>query len=146
MQARIHEAGEGRSLDVLGNTLLEKAAGRDLSGNAAVFVQTIVPRGGPPAHVHAETDEFFYVLDGEIDAWIGERHVKLSAGMSATLPRGVPHRFDNLTDRDAKVLAVVTPGQGAWFFDDINRAQPQLPDDIDKLKAIVARDNIRFLD
>ena len=146
MQPRIHAEQEGRLLNILGNSMLEKAGSDDLGGGAAVFVQTIVPGGGPPPHVHEETDEFFYVLDGEIEACIGGRTVTLQAGMSATLPRAVVHAFDNRTDRPARVLTVVTPGRGARFFVDIDRARPRMPGEIDKLAAIVARHDITIVD
>lgn len=146
MQPRIHAEQEGRELNILGNRLLEKAGSQDLGGGAAVFVQTIVPGGGPPPHVHDHTDEFFYVLDGEIEAWIGQQHVTLRAGMSATLPRRIVHAFDNRTDRPARVLSVVTPGAGARFFDDIDRVRPKMPGEIDKLAAIVARHDITIVD
>ena len=96
-----------------------------------MFVGTIAPRSGPPLHIHHEADEFFYVL---------------TAGMSATLPRGVAHRFDNCTDRPARALTVVTPGSGAGFFDDVDRARPRMPEQRDVLAAIVARHAIEFVD
>lgn len=144
METRIRTATDGRALDILGNALLEKAGSDDLNGGAAVFVQTVVPAGGPPAHFHRDTDEFFFMLDGELEVWVGADHATLRSGMSATLPRGVVHRFDNVTDKPAKVLVVVTPGSGARFFDDIDRAHLQLPNDMDKLAAIVACHDIQF--
>lgn len=146
MQPRIHTDGDGRLLDILGNQMLEKAGSEDLGGGAAVFVQTVMPKNGPPAHFHRHTDEFFYVLEGELDVWVGERHVKLGPGMSATLPRGVVHRFDNLAARPAKVLSVVTPGEGARFFDDIDRERPVLPGDLPKLIDIVGRHDIEVVE
>jgi mannose-6-phosphate isomerase-like protein (cupin superfamily) len=145
MQPRIHQADEGRVLDILGIPLVEKAGSDDLNGGAAVYVQTVMPAGGPPAHIHHDTDEFFYVLSGELDVWVDRRHVRLETGMSATLPRGVVHEFKNRGKVPAKVLTVVTPGKGGRFFDDIDEARPRLPADIDKLGAIVARHDIRFV-
>jgi mannose-6-phosphate isomerase-like protein (cupin superfamily) len=145
MQPRIDAAAEGRALNILGNLLLEKAGSEDLGGAAAVFVSIVAPHSGPPLHVHRETDEFLFVLDGTIDVWIGGRHARLSSGMSAVLPRGVVHRFDNVTSLPARALAVVTPGSGARFFDDIDRARPRLPDEMPKLAAIVARHDIEFV-
>src|SRR5512141_1356297 len=97
MHSTIYAAAEGRPLEILGNPSLEKAASQDLNGGAAVFLQTIVPAGGPPEHFHRDSDEFFYVLEGELDVWGGGEHAKLLVGASASLPREVPHRFDNLT-------------------------------------------------
>ncbi|HEX6136585.1 MAG TPA: cupin domain-containing protein [Casimicrobiaceae bacterium] len=145
MQARIDEVADGRALNILGNLLLEKAGSDDLGGSAAVFLQTVVPGGGPPAHVHRETDEFFFVLDGEIDVWVGERYARLTSGMSVVLPRGVVHRFDNVTKLPARALTLVTPGRGARFFEDVDRARPRLPDDMGKLAAIVARHDIELM-
>jgi mannose-6-phosphate isomerase-like protein (cupin superfamily) len=145
MQVRIHKEGEGRALDIFGNPMLEKAGSADLGGSAAVFVSTIAPRSGPPLHVHHEADEFFYVLEGAIDAWVGDAHVVLTPGMSATLPRGVPHRFDNCADAPARVLCVVTPGSAAGFFDDVDQARPKLPQDGDVVASIVARHAIELV-
>ena len=144
MQARVHTAEEGRPLEVLGIPMLEKAASADLSGGAAVLVQIVPPAGGPPPHRHRDTDEFFYVLEGELDVWIANRRTKLVAGMSATLPRGVVHAFTNPTKKPSRVLVVVTPGDGAAFFDDIDRERP-MPHDLDKLEAIVARHDLEFV-
>jgi uncharacterized cupin superfamily protein len=145
MQARVHTAEEGRPLDVLGIPMLEKAASADLSGGAAVLVQIVPPAGGPPPHLHRDTDEFFYVLEGELDVWIANRRTKLVAGMSATLPRGVVHAFTNPARKPARVLVVVTPGDGAAFFDDMDRERPRLPADMDKLEAIVARHDLELV-
>jgi mannose-6-phosphate isomerase-like protein (cupin superfamily) len=146
MQARILGPGQGRPLDILGIPMLEKATSDDLSGGAAVLVQTVPPAGGPPQHVHHETDEFFYVLEGELDVWVGHKRTKLVAGMSATLPRGIPHGFTNPAREPAKVLVVVTPGEGAAFFDDIDRERPVLPNEMAKLDAIVARHDLEFVE
>jgi mannose-6-phosphate isomerase-like protein (cupin superfamily) len=145
MQARICQPDGGRALDILGNRMLEKAASDDLGGAAAVFVQTVMPNAGPPAHVHLDTDEFFYVLDGELEVWVDGKHATLSAHMSATLPRGLAHRFDNRSGKPVRVLSVVTPGRGARFFDDIDRERPELPAGLPKLAEIVSRHDIVFV-
>ncbi|MFJ1704547.1 cupin domain-containing protein [Kitasatospora sp. NPDC088346] len=47
-------------------------------------------------HVHADTDEFFLVLDGELRIALreaaGEREVVLPTGSVFVVPRGVEHR------------------------------------------------------
>lgn len=92
-----------------------------------------------------QADEFFFLLEGELDVWVGDQHTRLEPGMSATLPRGVVHRFDNLAKRPAKVLIVVSPGAGARFFDELDRERPELPREIDKVVSTLARHDIQVV-
>ncbi|MBK1657717.1 cupin domain-containing protein [Paracraurococcus ruber] len=43
-------------------------------------------------HSHAETDDFFLVLDGVLDIELRDRTVTLRAGELFVVPRGVEHR------------------------------------------------------
>lgn len=48
-------------------------------------------------HVHAETDEFFLVIDGRFDIEVrdangGERRVELRAGDVFVVPKGIAHK------------------------------------------------------
>ncbi|WP_019356376.1 cupin domain-containing protein [Streptomyces sp. AA1529] len=53
-------------------------------------------RGEHLWHAHEDTDEFFLVLDGELEIALrepaGERTVRLGAGAVFTVPRGVEHK------------------------------------------------------
>jgi mannose-6-phosphate isomerase-like protein (cupin superfamily) len=53
-------------------------------------------RGEHVWHVHADTDEFFLVLDGRFDIALreggGERTVSLGAGEMFVVPRGIEHK------------------------------------------------------
>lgn len=62
-------------------------------------------------HVHEDTDEFFLVLDGEIEIGLrdpGERAVKLSRGQVFVVPRGVFHKPSS--EHGAAVLLVEPAG------------------------------------
>jgi len=144
MQASILRTEHGRTADFVGIPMPANAASDGSPGGAAVVVQVVPPAGGPPQHVHRETDEFVYVLEGGIDVWLGHRRGRLVAGMSATLPRGIPHAFTNAGRAPAKVLVVVTPGDGAPFFDDIDRERAALPAEAAKLDAIGAGHDIEL--
>jgi len=68
-----------------------------------------VPPGTRTSYPHAESadEEFVYVIEGEVDAWIdGELH-RLKAGDLAAFPAGtgVCHTFLNDGDRDALLLS-----------------------------------------
>jgi mannose-6-phosphate isomerase-like protein (cupin superfamily) len=43
-------------------------------------------------HSHADTDDFFLVLDGELDIELRDRTVTLRQGEMFVVPRGVDHR------------------------------------------------------
>lgn len=59
-------------------------------------VMVVKFQGEFPWHVHADTDDFFLVLDGAIVLDLrdgaGERHVSLGPGQLFVVPRGVEHR------------------------------------------------------
>lgn len=68
-----------------------------------------VPPGTRTSYPHAESveEEFVYVIEGEIDAWIdGDLH-RMKAGDFAALPSGtgISHTFINDGDRDALLLS-----------------------------------------
>ncbi|MDK4738247.1 cupin domain-containing protein [Rhizobium sp. CNPSo 3464] len=44
-----------------------------------------------PIHVHAKDDETVYVLEGELTAVLDGQPLRLAAGESLFLPRGIPH-------------------------------------------------------
>jgi len=68
-----------------------------------------VPPGARTSYPHAESaeEEFVYVVEGEVDAWIdGELH-RMRAGDFAAFPSGtgICHTFLNDGERDAVLLA-----------------------------------------
>jgi gentisate 1,2-dioxygenase len=63
------------------------------------------PGDMPPLHVHADEDEGFYVLEGELTLWIGDAEpVVLGTGEFALAPRGVAHTYRVTSDAPAVVL------------------------------------------
>jgi quercetin dioxygenase-like cupin family protein len=75
------------------------------------FVHAVIPPGnGPIAHIHKENDEAFYLTEGELEFLDGEKTFVASAGDFVFVPRGVRHRFKNLTSTDAKMVFLFTPG------------------------------------
>ena len=76
--------------------------------NASIF--TIQPhRDGPPAHVHAEEDDAFLILDGELTFLLGDEEVAAPAGTFVLVPPGVEHTFANRTAAPVRVFNVHTP-------------------------------------
>jgi mannose-6-phosphate isomerase-like protein (cupin superfamily) len=75
-----------------------------------VSVITMAPGAkGPEPHAHAEEDDSFYVLDGELVFILDEGEVTAPAGTFVLVPPGVSHSFRNALDRPVRVLNIHTP-------------------------------------
>jgi mannose-6-phosphate isomerase-like protein (cupin superfamily) len=72
-----------------------------------------------PLHVHAELDEGWYVLEGELTVWVGDDQLHvLGPGDYAEGPRGVPHTFEVTGTSDLRAIIMVLPAG----FEDYVRA------------------------
>ena len=75
-----------------------------------VSVITMAPNAdGPELHVHADEDDAFYVLGGELTFLLDEGDVAAPAGTFVLVPPGVNHTFRNALDRPTRVLNIHTP-------------------------------------
>jgi mannose-6-phosphate isomerase-like protein (cupin superfamily) len=117
------DAQEGRTrrpLNILGEETLVKLSNADTDGAVSIFQQSIPPLAGPPLHRHANEDEWFYVLEGQITVQIdGERSVLQGRG-SLFAPRGTVHTFKNFGNVSVHILVLITPGRFQRFFEDLS--------------------------
>jgi mannose-6-phosphate isomerase-like protein (cupin superfamily) len=51
------------------------------------------PGAAPPMHIHHDTDETWYVIDGELTVFVGDERIECRAGDFVFGPMGVPHSF-----------------------------------------------------
>lgn len=96
--------------------------GEASGGSAAVF-EFDVPAGtrvpGPP-HSHDGYDETVYGLEGVLTWTVEGTPIDVGPGEALCIRRGQVHRFDNVSDLDAKALAIVTPGiLGPEYFREV---------------------------
>jgi quercetin 2,3-dioxygenase len=96
---------QGRTADV--TELLSTSA--QTGGVLGLFRQIIAPQSGPPAHIHRDADEFFYVVSGTFDFKLGDRIVNVPAGSVVFIPKGTVHTFKNKEAQPAVLLVGVTP-------------------------------------
>jgi len=74
----------------------------------------------PPPHYHKLEDESFYLLEGEIDFYVGDKKLRAGAGEFIVLPRNIPHHFELITET-AKALLLITPAGFEIFFREFGR-------------------------
>ena len=103
-RARIVRPGEGsrvRNVEFLATTratprftlgIIDFAAGRELE-----------------AHTHADEDDAFYILEGELTFVLDGEDVAAPAGTFVLVPPGVEHGFRNDTDAAVRILNVHAP-------------------------------------
>ena len=71
----------------------------------------------PPPHTHKNEDESYYILEGRIKFWVGDKVFEAGAGDFIHLPKNIPHRFE-LQSECVKELMWMTPsGLEKWFWD-----------------------------
>ncbi len=64
------------------------------TGGAYSVLEQLMPAGtGPPPHVHEQTDEIFYILEGQVRVQIRDELHLGSAGDLVRVARGTPHGF-----------------------------------------------------
>ena len=117
------EAGE--SLWVVGDTYTFKATADDTGGSLAFFDATVPPGSGPPPHVHRDEDEFYYVLDGELEVLDRDRTFTARAGSFVFVPRGTRHSFRNRSAKPARLVVGITPAGFERFLFAVG--QPAVP-------------------
>ena len=61
------------------------------------------------AHVHAEEDDAFYIVEGEMTFMFGDEEAAASPGTFVLVPPGVEHGFRNDQDRPVRMLNIHAP-------------------------------------
>ena len=105
----VRAAAGGTAIDHAGSRLDWRLQAEDTGGALAMMEAVMVAGTEPPIHVHADEDEAFHVLDGEITFVAGGRETRVGPGGSAFLPRGVAHGF-RVETGTARALVIMTPG------------------------------------
>ncbi len=114
---KILDESQGEFVGVAGDNY-RVIVGADATENAfSVIDMTIPPGGGPVPHAHPDIQEFFYVLEGELEYKTETGPTIVAKNGLVYIPRGgAIHSFKNVTQVMARVLCVVMPGGLERFF------------------------------
>lgn len=83
---------------------------KETGGLYTIIEVTAESRNGVPVHTHANEEEHFIVLEGNVHLINGSESLNLAAGDSATVKRGTPHAWCNLSDDSVRMLIIFSPG------------------------------------
>jgi len=96
-----------------------RIAGAETGGAFALLEYHVPPYCvGLPAHAHAATAEWVYVLEGMLAGSIDDRTITVRLGELVLVPPSATHRFWNPAAAPAKVLSLFAPavGEGTELF------------------------------
>jgi quercetin dioxygenase-like cupin family protein len=115
-QGRVWEMAAGRSSAL-------KLLGCETGESVMMFEETAPFGTETTYHLHRDSDEVAYVLDGEITFKIGEEVTVGGPGTCAFMPRGLAHAWKNSGAETARVLFLYTPAGAGGFFEESQRLQ-----------------------
>jgi quercetin 2,3-dioxygenase len=139
-------AGEDRSrrpFKFLDASFTVKVSGQDTGGRCVIFDTIRNSDAGPALHYHKECEEWFRVETGEFKFQAGEETLRLQAGDTLLVPRGVPHAFVKTSPGPARLLVMHQP---AGTMEEYFRTASQLPDQrLEARKALAAQHDIHII-
>ena len=115
---KVYEDTPGRAF------ALKLAAGQ--TGESIMLFEETVPAGtGSTHHLHHDSDEVVWVLEGEFTFKIGDEVFSGGAGTCAFLPRNVPHAWKSNGPGKGRAVFLYTPGRTGRFIEErFERGQP----------------------
>jgi uncharacterized cupin superfamily protein len=127
-------AGGGKHLDMQapGRFAALKLLGHDTHESIMMFEETAPPGTASWHHLHHDSDEVAWVLEGEFTFKIGEQITKGGPGTCALFPRNVAHAWKNTGTRTGRVLFMYTPAAAGGYIEamlekpDLNDAEKEM--------------------
>jgi len=101
----------------VGGPLTFKVRGQQTNGALTAFENVIPPGQGPPLHSHANEDELWYILEGDLRFKLDGDIRQAPTGSFVFVPRGTPHCFQNVGDEGARILVMFLPAGMERFFE-----------------------------
>jgi quercetin dioxygenase-like cupin family protein len=115
-------AGDGQNVSVVGDTYRVLVHGKQTGGEFATIDMLIPPGGGPGPHAHANFQETFFVIEGEVEVKSELSAYIAKKGSYIIIPKGgIVHCFKNKTDKIAHLLCTVVPAGLEEFFLEIGK-------------------------
>lgn len=136
--------GEGRKLNVIGDKMTMKLTGEETNGQYVLIEQNNEPGVGIPLHVHENEDEVFRVIEGQLEVQVADVKAVLGPGDMVFCPRGIPHTWKVVGNKNAKVDLSFFPSGLENMFEELAQLPPG-PPDMAVVSEITGRYGVRFV-
>src|SRR2546422_10472639 len=109
-------SSEGKLVSMGGVGVKFKITGEETGQAFSIVEHHVQPRTLVPPHLHHDTDEYSYVVEGQFGARIGDEILLAGPGGYIFKPRGNPPTFWNPTDKVARPGGINSPPRFAKIF------------------------------
>jgi mannose-6-phosphate isomerase-like protein (cupin superfamily) len=86
-----------------------KVSARDTGGRMAIFEALTHKPDRPVKHLHHDQDEWFHVVTGDYEMYVGNERFRLGPGDSLLAPRKVPHVWACVSEEPGRIIALLQP-------------------------------------
>jgi quercetin dioxygenase-like cupin family protein len=107
-----------------GRAFAMKLLGRETHESIMMFEETLPPGTASLHHLHHDSDETAWVLEGEMTFLIGGEVTTGGPGTCAFMPRNVPHAWKNTGAETARALFFYTPAAAGGLIEALSEHRP----------------------
>ena len=124
-------AGGGKLLDMKapGRFAALKLFGHETNESIMLFEETVPAGTRSWFHLHRDSDEVAWVLDGEITFKIGDDVTVGGPGTCAFMPRNIAHAWKNSGSDTARVVFLYTPAAAGGYVEELLNQREPMSDD-----------------
>ena len=114
-------AGDGKHLNMAapGRFAALKLVGHATNESIMLFEETVPVGTKSLFHLHRDSDEVAWVLEGEFTFKIGDQVTTGGPGTCAFMPRNVPHAWKNSGTVPGRVVFLYTPAGAGKFVEEM---------------------------
>ena len=99
-----------------GRVVTLKLTRDETDGSIMMFEQTLPAGAKSTLHLHRDSDEVAYILEGELTCLIGDDVTVHGPGTCVFMPRGIRHAWKNTDARAGRVLFLYTPAKAGGLI------------------------------
>jgi mannose-6-phosphate isomerase-like protein (cupin superfamily) len=132
------QPGQGRRIELGGFLMTVKAAAQATDNAFTLLEAAEPPHFGPPMHIHRDSAEAFYVLEGEYIIFVDDQEIRCPVGSFVYIPAGAIHGF-RVGGAPSRKLNLYVPGAMIGYFDELAAAIASGEMDDARLGAIAER-------
>ncbi|UJR19547.1 hypothetical protein I4U23_022677 [Adineta vaga] len=127
-----------KPLAVANSERLIRLRGNQTDGRLTLMEGEILVGESPPLHIHHREDEYFHVLQGEIEFQVGDEKILGKTGTWVFAPKFIKHTFRNINSTGARLEYVFQPAGIEYYFEEVSKVIVAQAPDWQAQAAVVA--------